>query len=104
VWKSAVTCFKYQVYLYGLGTISPSNCAGILKQSVGARNQVGIGLSYRPARLHSLADLFLVIDSGLLKRLKIRAQRLHSLADWFLGIDLGLLKSLKIQAHAPPPL
>jgi hypothetical protein len=26
-------------------------CAGIFKQSVGARNQVGIGLSYRPARL-----------------------------------------------------
>jgi hypothetical protein len=24
---------------------------------MGARNQVGIGLSYRPARLHSLAEL-----------------------------------------------
>jgi hypothetical protein len=31
--------------------------AGIFKQSMGARNQVGIGLSYRPARLHSLAEL-----------------------------------------------
>jgi hypothetical protein len=50
------------VYLYGLGTISPSNCAGILKQSMGARNRVGIGLSYRPARLNSLADWFLGID------------------------------------------
>jgi hypothetical protein len=32
-------------------------CAGIFKQSKGARNRVGIGLSYRPARLHSLAEL-----------------------------------------------
>jgi hypothetical protein len=44
------------------------HCAGIFKQSMGARNRVGIGLSYRPARLHSLADLFPLIDS-----LKIRA-------------------------------
>jgi hypothetical protein len=33
------------------------------KQSMGARNQVGIGLSYRPARLHSLAEFVLEIDS-----------------------------------------
>jgi hypothetical protein len=33
------------------------SCAGIFKQSVGARNRVGIGLSYRPARLHSLAEI-----------------------------------------------
>jgi hypothetical protein len=32
-------------------------CAGIFKQSIEARNQVGIGLSYRPARLHSLAEM-----------------------------------------------
>ncbi len=31
--------------------------AGIFKQSMGARNRVGIGLSYRPARLQSLAEL-----------------------------------------------
>ncbi len=30
-------------------------CAGILEQSMGARNRVGIGLSYRPARLQRLA-------------------------------------------------
>jgi hypothetical protein len=30
--------------------------AGIFKQSLGARNRVGIGLSYRPVRLHSLAS------------------------------------------------
>jgi hypothetical protein len=31
--------------------------AGICEQSMGARNRVGIGLSDRPARLHSLAEL-----------------------------------------------
>jgi hypothetical protein len=33
--------------------------AGILEQSMGDRNQVGIGLSYRPARLHRLAESIL---------------------------------------------
>ncbi len=31
--------------------------AGIFKQSMGARNRVGIGLSYWPARLHRRAEL-----------------------------------------------
>ncbi len=31
--------------------------AGIFKQSMGARNRAGIGLVYRPARLHSLVEL-----------------------------------------------
>ncbi len=31
-------------------------CAGIVEQSMGAKNRVGIGLSYRPARLHRLAE------------------------------------------------
>ncbi len=34
-----------------------STCAGIYEQSMGARNRVGLGLSYRPARLHRLAEL-----------------------------------------------
>ncbi len=33
-----------------------SSSAGILEQSIGARNRGGIGLSYRPARLHRLAE------------------------------------------------
>ncbi len=37
-------------YGYGL-------CAGIFKQSKGARNRVRIGLLYQPARLHSLTEL-----------------------------------------------
>jgi hypothetical protein len=32
-------------------------CAGIFKQSMGARNRVGIGLSYRTARLNRMAEL-----------------------------------------------
>jgi hypothetical protein len=32
-------------------------CAGIFKQSMGTRNRVGIGLLYRSARLHRLAEL-----------------------------------------------
>jgi hypothetical protein len=32
-------------------------CARIFKQFVGSRNPVGIVLSYRPARLHRLAEL-----------------------------------------------
>jgi hypothetical protein len=30
--------------------------SGLLEQSMGARNRAGIGLSYRPARLHRLAE------------------------------------------------
>ncbi len=33
----------------------PMVCAGIFKQSMGARNRVGIGLSYRPARAENLS-------------------------------------------------
>jgi hypothetical protein len=43
--------------------------AGILEQSMGARNRVGIGLSYRPGRLHWPAESI----PGLRKRLKIPA-------------------------------
>jgi hypothetical protein len=35
-----------------------SYCVGSLSPSMGARNQVGIGLSYRPASLCSLATQF----------------------------------------------
>jgi hypothetical protein len=47
--------------------------AKFFKQSMGARNRVGIGLSYRPARLHRLAELIPWNIPGLHKRLKIRA-------------------------------
>ncbi len=42
-----------------------------LEQLMGARNWVGIGLSYRRARLHRLGrNRFLVIDSGASKKFK----------------------------------
>jgi hypothetical protein len=44
--------------------------AGIFKQSLGARNRVGIGLSYRPAMLHSGGIDTLESILGLLKSLK----------------------------------
>jgi hypothetical protein len=44
-------------------------------------NRVGIGLSYRPARLHSLAELILESILGLLKSLKIRALNSWPAAD-----------------------
>ncbi len=31
-------------------------CAGIFKQSMGAKNRVGIGFLYWPTKLHSLAE------------------------------------------------
>ncbi len=49
-------------------------CAGIFKQSTGARNRVGIGLSYWPGRLYKTGGIdFLDSIPGPLKRLKIRA-------------------------------
>ncbi len=47
-----------------------------LKFSMGARKRLGIGLSYRPARLHRLHGGIYSLESisGLLKSLKIRAQ------------------------------
>jgi hypothetical protein len=44
--------------------VYPEISAGIFKQYMGARNRVGIGLSYRPARLYSLTKLVLGTDSG----------------------------------------
>jgi hypothetical protein len=39
------------------GLLLPSFCPGIFKQYIGARNRVGIGLSYQPAMLHRMAEL-----------------------------------------------
>jgi hypothetical protein len=54
----------------------PSNeQGGIFKQSMGARNRAGKGLSYRPARLHSLEELVSWNRFVRSLSLKIRAQR-----------------------------
>jgi hypothetical protein len=72
--------------------VAPSgkeNGAGIFKHSMGARNRVGIGLSYQPARLHthSLSELV----HGLLKSFKIRAQ-VGGKMDFWNGIELAMSK------------
>ncbi len=56
----------------------PTASAGILEQSMGARNQVGIGLTYRPARLHRLVESI----PGLLKCLKIPSHRTWWSPSW----------------------
>jgi hypothetical protein len=38
------------------GISYPQNTAGIFKKSMGARHRGGIGFSYRPARLHRVAE------------------------------------------------
>jgi hypothetical protein len=43
--------------------------AGIFKQSLGARNRLGIGLPYQPTRLHILAEL--VTWNRFLRSLKV---------------------------------
>ncbi len=56
----ALICYYY--HIGSIGTVSAIS-AGILEQSMWARNQVGIGLSYRPAtgyigwRIHSLESI-----------------------------------------------
>ncbi len=47
-WRNGFLGFS-NVYRFGLS-------AGIFKQPMGAGNRVGIGLSYRPARLNRLAE------------------------------------------------
>jgi hypothetical protein len=49
---SQATFFLYSLYF---SYRTPS--LNYFKQSMGARSGVGIGLSYRPARLHMLAEL-----------------------------------------------
>ncbi len=50
-----------------LAGIKCDTSVGILEQSMGARNRVGIGLSYRPAWPHRLAESI----PGILKSIKI---------------------------------
>jgi hypothetical protein len=48
---------KIKLGLTGPTTRCKATSAGIFKQSMGSWNRVGIVLPYRPARLHSLAEL-----------------------------------------------
>ncbi len=51
-WRACTTTLKGSVNFYKYGLY-----AGFFKQSMGARNRIGIGLSDRPVRLHRLAEM-----------------------------------------------
>ncbi len=53
-WDGIVKSSFRSVYRFLSG--DQSYRAGIFKKSMGPRNRGGIGLSYRPARLHRLAE------------------------------------------------
>jgi len=70
----------------------PYTSAGIFKQSLGDRNRVGIGLSYRPAWLHRLEESTQSIHCNrFLGSWNVYKYRLGSR---FRGIDSGSLRSL----------
>ncbi len=48
--------YKKSKHLAGTKRLNTVNCAGIFEQSMRARNPAGVGLSYRPPRLHRLAE------------------------------------------------
>jgi hypothetical protein len=66
--------YTYQNNKRGGGVPTPSRArlisAGIFEQFMGARNRVGIGLSYRPPRLPFLRNWFLGINSWAHKKFK----------------------------------
>jgi hypothetical protein len=77
-------------------------CAGIFKQSMGARNRVGIGLPYRPARLHSLAEL--VPWSRFLGSLKLKnSGSAKPASPIFTGSAANLLYCPLLGASQPDP-
>ncbi len=56
------SCLGYDYWLFCAQELrdlwrSLLSCAGIFKKSMGGTHRVGIGLSYRPAMLHRLAEL-----------------------------------------------
>jgi hypothetical protein len=55
--SSVFSSGKQNISSIFLHSASVLSCAGILEQSMGARNRLGIGLSYWPARLHRLVEL-----------------------------------------------
>ena len=52
------------------------NSAGILEQSVGARNEVGIGLSYWPASVGILEQFITNIANNALLYFKVQNQKI----------------------------
>jgi hypothetical protein len=77
--------------------------AGIFKKTMGARHRVGIGLSYRPARLHRLAELmpwhrFLVSIRVLKYQLCITEMRVGGRSELY--TEEGVLKKISLAGLA----
>ncbi len=53
---TCISCEKDSLTRHYIPYWIPLACAGILEQYMGSRNRVGLGLSYRPARIHRLAE------------------------------------------------
>jgi hypothetical protein len=67
--------------------------AGIVEQSMGSRNRVGIGWSYRPAMLYRLAKS--IPWNRCLGSIKVLKYRLIGWRNRFLGIDSWATKKFK---------
>ncbi len=77
-WKEGQLCIHSFCFILPLN--NKENIAGLFKQSMGARNRVGVGLSYRLARLQTGGIGSLKTILGLLKSLKIRALHFFAVA------------------------
>ncbi len=86
----ASSFFSISPHLHG--SYSSLFCARTLEQSMGARNRVVIGLSYRPARLHRLAESI----PGIRKNLKYCLCFLHSFSLSSFSIPPFLTPSLSL--------
>jgi hypothetical protein len=73
--------------------------AGTFKESMGARNRGGRGLSYRPARLHTVGwrNSFFGIDSGARYTFKNTGSAYIGCRNWFLRIDSWAFTRLQIR-------
>jgi hypothetical protein len=85
--------------------------AGIFKQSMGARNRVGVELSYQPARLHSLGELVplnrflgsLEVKKFGLRRGKCRKKRCcYVTVDFATAASQNGLSIYKLSLHRKP--
>ena len=96
-WPKIQNCFYFIFQASGNSMSSGASRktrVGIFKQSMGARNWAGIGLSYRHAMLHRIAELESI--PGLHKRLKIRAPLCTGL---FWTVFFGSRRTFTITPH-----
>ncbi len=86
-----LSSFLFTSFVYLTSTSSPS--AGILEQSMGARNRVGIGLSYHPPCYIGWRNRSFESIPGLLKSLKIPSLPSSPVLYYFMSISSLLSRS-----------